>query len=217
MAARAIDPQDDTQILRIFRCRPLRGAFDEILREVLVPQLRLRPGISAVYVGRQGPDDVGSRLIASLWTSRAAMIEAMGTDIEASKFVPEHLAETVDHELDVLPLSIALRFATTDTPRILRLAEGKIAAGQLSEYVRETREGADRDASTRHGPLALYLSEQLPSGFVTLSAWRSWSDIEAATGADVRRPVTTQRADRLTAFHATHYEAIDSAAETTAG
>jgi len=206
-----MDHLDSTQILRIFRCRPLHGAFDEVLRDVLVPQLRLRAGVTDVYVGRQGPDELGSRLIVSLWSSRAAMVDAMGTDIEASTFFPEHLAATIDHELDVLPLSVALRFATTDRPRILRVAEGSVAQGELPAYVRETREGTERDAAAHSGPLALFLGERQATGFITLSTWRSWSDIEAATGADIARPVTTQRADRLTAFHATHYEAVDIA------
>ncbi len=203
-----MDRQDSTQILRIFRCRPLRGAFDEILRDILVPQLRLRAGVSDVYVGRQGPDDLGSRLIASVWSSHVAMVEAMGTDIEASKFFPEHLAATADHQLDVLPLRIALRFAATDQPRILRLAEGTVAEGELPAYIRETRTGAEQDATSRGGPLVLYLAERRPAAFVTLSTWRSWSDIEAATGADTSRPVATQRADRLVAFQATHYEVV---------
>ncbi|MGH2464099.1 MAG: hypothetical protein ACRDGI_01415 [Candidatus Limnocylindrales bacterium] len=206
--------QDRAQILRLFRCRPLRGAFDDILRDVLVPQLRLRDGVSRVYVGRQGPGDVGSRLIASLWSTRAAMVEAMGTHIEASKFFPEHLPETVDHDLEVLPLRIALTFAA-ETPTILRVAEGTVADGDLPAYLREAREGAELDAASNRGPLALYLGERQATEFVTLSTWRSWSDIETATGAEIKRPVATQRGDRLVTFQATHYEVVDIAGPAT--
>ena len=47
-----------------------------------------------------------------------------------------------------------------------------------------------------------------PSDFLTLSTWASWSDIEAATGADLRRPITTQHASRLVSFEAEHLEIV---------
>jgi hypothetical protein len=44
--------------------------------------------------------------------------------------------------------------------------------------------------------------------FVTLSVWSDWTTLQAATGGDVDRPVTTRHAQLLTDFHAEHYEAI---------
>ena len=65
----------DHRVLRLFRFRPVRKGFDGILRDALIPDLFAFPDLVDVYVGRHGPDEMGERLVASVWESRAAMID----------------------------------------------------------------------------------------------------------------------------------------------
>ena len=198
----------DQAVLRLFRCRPLRTAFDGILRDELIPELRCRPGVIDVQVGRKGPDELGERLVASVWGSHEAMVASVGEDLESSPFHPEYLAETADRSLELLPLATVLRFGGTREPGIVRLARGMVQPGELPEYVEEARVGALGDSAGGAGPIALYLAIDEPDRFVTLSIWDTWASIEAATGADVRRPIATQRSERLVAFDVNHYEAV---------
>ena len=79
---------------------------------------------------------------------------------------------------------------------------------ELDAYLDAVRAGTRGDRTRGAGPIALYLGVEPPDGFRTLSVWSDWSDIEQATGANVRRPIDTQHADRLASFEATHYEAV---------
>jgi heme-degrading monooxygenase HmoA len=198
----------DQPVLRLFRCRPLRTAFDGILREEMIPELRCRPGVIDVQVGRKGPDELGERLVSSVWESREAMVASMGDGLESPHFHPEYLAETTDRSLESLPVATVLRFGGDQEPGIVRLARGEVRPGELPAYVEEARAGALGDIAGGAGPIALYLAIEGPDRFVTLSIWDSWSSIETATGADVRRPIATQRSERLVAFDVTHYEAV---------
>jgi hypothetical protein len=198
-------------VIRVFRCRPLRGAFDEILRGVMLPELARLPGVTALYAGRQGPDDIGTRVVVSVWTSRAAMEATMGLDVEQSHFHPEYLPETEDRAVEVLPVELALSFDDADGPAgtaILRFAGGRVHAGQMAAYVESVREGTEADVAAGTGPTALFVARQSEDAFLTLSVWRSWSDIQVATGADLTRPVSTRRAEGLVEFEANHYESI---------
>jgi hypothetical protein len=60
--------------LRLFHCRPAAPAFDEALRSTIVPALLSRTEVTHVWVARQGPDEAGLRVVASLWDSDAARV-----------------------------------------------------------------------------------------------------------------------------------------------
>jgi len=195
-------------VMRLFRFRPVRPSFDRVLREVILPDLRALPGVRDVHSGRSGPDDLGDRLVASIWETRAAMLDALGPELVTSSFHPELLDDTTDHALEVLPLEVAMTFPDAREPAVLRLAQGCALPGQLDAYVDAVRAGTRGDRTRGAGPIALYLGVEPPDGFRTLSVWSDWSDIEQATGANVRRPIDTQHADRLASFEAAHYEVV---------
>jgi hypothetical protein len=208
-----LTPVSETQILRLFRFRPVRKGFDALLRDVLVPDLLAFPDVVDVYVGRQGPDEMGERLVASVWTTRSAMTESVGDDFDPATFHPELLAETVDRVLEIHGLDVALRFdeaeAASQTPMgILRLVRGQVRPGELATYRDEVRIGTVGDVERGHGPIALYLAIQPPDHFVTMSVWSSWTAVERATGGDVRRPIATRHEERIVTWEASHYECL---------
>lgn len=195
-------------VLRLFRFRPVRVAFDLILRETMMPALLQFPGLDDLYVGRQGPDELGPRLLATVWDSRDAMAAAVGESFESPIFMPEHLDETRDRELDFLPLAFGYRFGRPERPGLLRLVQGEVYLGGLERYIELARAGTLADAESGRGPLALYLAPRPPKGFVTLSIWTDWATLQEATGGDVDRPIATRHARMLSAWQADHYEAI---------
>ena len=75
-------------VVRLFRFRPVRSGFDAILRDVLVPGLFAFDDIDDVYVGRQGPDELGERVVVSVWTSRSSMVEAVGDHFDPPNSIP---------------------------------------------------------------------------------------------------------------------------------
>ena len=56
--------------------------------------------------------------------------------------------------------------------------------------------------------MALYLATDGVDAFVTMSAWRSWHDIELATGGDIHRPRATRHPERLVAWDVEHFELV---------
>ncbi len=166
------------ETLRLFEFTPRDGAFDSILRDVMIPDLWALPGVREVYVGRQGPDQVGPRLIATTWESEADMVDAVGVSFDAPRFHPEYLAETTDRRLEFLPLSFAYRSDTTASPSIIRLVTGQVRAGELDAYVREAWAGTEDDAAAGQGPNALYLATLAPDRFRTLSIWPDWATLQ---------------------------------------
>src|SRR6478736_351925 len=134
-------------ILRLFTFRAVRPAFDEILRHQLVPDLSAQAGILDCYSGRQGPDEIGPRVVASVWVSEDAMLEALGAELGQGPFHPELLEETTDRLLEVLPICLAARYdGTSDpAPTILRTLRGRVGQGGLAEYVADVQEGVDAD------------------------------------------------------------------------
>jgi hypothetical protein len=186
----------------------LRVEFDAVLREEMVPDLVRQPGVVGVHVGRHGPDAIGERLVASIWESTEAMLEAMGPDVEQSRFHPEHLADTTDRSVIVHDLEIAMRTARPDPERVIRVVRGRVRSGELDAYVEDARAGTLHDVASQQGPLALYLAPLPPDRFLTLSVWSEWSAIEASTGAGTRAPATTRHAERLVEVDATHYESV---------
>lgn len=195
-------------VTRLFEFRPVRVAFDQLLREEIVPALLELPGLRDLYVGRQGPSELGPRLVASVWDSRDAMASAVGESFESPVFLPEYLPETQDRELEFLPLAFGYRFARPERPGVLRFVEGEVAAGGLEGYIEQARAGTLADADGGRGPLALYLARRSTERFVTLSVWTDWATLQAATGGDVDRPIATRHARMLTAWQAEHLEVI---------
>ena len=193
-------------VLRIFAFRAVRPGFDEVLRTQLIPDLGQQPGIAEVYSGRQGPDEAGPRVVASIWDQRTDMLDAVGADL--GLFHPELLEETAQRTLEVLTLVIAERYDVGGSPTILRLLRGRVREDELEVYIEDVRSGADLDARSDHGPVALYLATDGVDAFVTMSAWRSWHDIELATGGDIHRPRATRHPERLVAWDVEHFELI---------
>jgi hypothetical protein len=201
----------ETPVIRLFRFRPVRAAFDAILRDVMIPDLRALPGLLDQHVGRRGPDELGPRVVASIWSSREAMAEALGEDFDPPRFHPEYLEETVDRELEVLPLAVDLRFEAQGPARIMRTLRGRVRRGERDAYVEEARIGTLADVDARRGPLALYLGiGPEADDFLTVSVWNDWSAIEAATGGDIQRPVATRHPERIMDWDASHYEIIEA-------
>ncbi len=194
-------------VLRIFRCRPLRAGFDQILRDVLLPDLLGRPGLSIVYVARQGPDESGDRLVASVWPSAEAMASAVDEDAECSTLGRERLGETLERRLEVLPIAYAMH-DPEPAPTVLRLARGATREGELDAYTRQLVEGVGLDIASGHAPTALYYATRPPTDFVTLTLWRLWEDVAVTTGTELDRPISTRATDHLTTFDVEHFEVL---------
>jgi len=197
-------------VLRLFTFRAARPAFDEILRNRLVPDLCAQVGVIDCYTGRQGPDEVGPRVVASVWTDRAAMSAAVGDEL--GRFHPELLEETADRLLEVFPVRLASRDDETDrtAATILRTLRGRVREGGLDEYLGDVQDGVDADERAGIGPVSLYVAETGPDAFITMSAWRAWADIEHATGGDVRQPRSTRHREHLRDWDVAHFEIIRS-------
>jgi hypothetical protein len=196
------------RILRLFLARPVRVAFDTVVREVMIPDLRAQPGVVAVWAGRQGPDERGDRALVSLWTSQAAMIAAMGEDVERSRFHPEHLSETIDRRLAVLPVLVEMGTERPIRATILRIARGRLPHIDPDAYARDVEAGASRDLERGRGPEALILGADRPDRFVTVSTWTDWDALAAATGASVEQPVRTREQHAIDGFTAVHMELV---------
>jgi hypothetical protein len=185
------------ETLRLFEFTPVRGAFDSILRDVMIPDMLTLPGVLQVYVGRQGPDEVGPRLVASTWESEEAMADALGVSFDAPRFHPEFIDETAARRLEFLPLSFSYHADATDPPAIIRLVTGQVRPDELETYVREAWAGTEDDAAAGRGPTALFLATRPPDRFRTLSVWPDWTTLQDATGGDIDRPIATRHARRL--------------------
>ena len=200
----------EPSILRLFHFRPVGPAFDSILRDVLLPDLRRLPGLVDVCLGRRGPDELGPRLNMTVWTSREAMVAGVGDDFDPPIFHPEHLDETTDRVLEILPLAISMPFDGVGTPRILRTLRGQARPGEREAYIEEARNGTIADIDGGGGPLALHLAiGPGDDDFLTVSVWESWSALETATGGDIRQPVATRHPERIERWEASHFEVIE--------
>lgn len=198
----------DPTVLRLFRFRPSGAGFDATVRDVLIPDLLRLPGIRGVFAGRVGPDEIGDRIIASLWETEAEMTSGLGLDLEPGVFHPELVPDTTDRRVDVRRIAFALPPDSTADVGIIRVVEGTTRPGQLAAYVAEARDGTLDDRAAGFGPRGLYLAVEEPDRFLTLSLWDAWSHVEAATGADVNRVDRTRHRDRLVDWTAEHYEVV---------
>jgi hypothetical protein len=182
---------------------------DQFVREAMVPGLRAQPAVGYVYAGRAGPDDVGERVVASVWddpkngSAPPALSELLDLERSAS------IARTT---VEVFPLILSLPFELNEEAHILRIFRGQARPGELDLYIAESRDGTYADVASRHGPAALFLGLAEPNGFITVSVWTAWDNIEAATGGDLRTPMATRHAERLASGSATHYEIVPGTA-----
>jgi hypothetical protein len=201
-------PAVDRSHIRLFRFRPIHPAFDRTLREVMIPDLASCPGIRAIHVGRQGPDEIGERVVASVWASRAAMAAAVGESFEHPRFHPEYMDETTDKRLDIVPLRFAIEPSVPVDERVVRLVFGRTRPGAIVEYADEVEQGTRADIAAGTGPRALYLGVAGDDRFVTVSVWGHWSAIARATGGSVLSPNATRHDELLLEWSVAHYEAV---------
>ena len=198
-------------IVRMFRFQPVRPAFDAVLRDSVLPDMHTMPGVMRVWAGRQGPGELGARLIVSVWASREAMKAALGDDPEDARFHPEYLDDTSDRRLDVLSLVLMEASPTPLVTGILRVTRGSLSDGDMTAYARLV----GHDLPTRHddgaGPRAVVLASGDGTEFVMVSTWPDWTAIESATGASVHDLLRVKR-DRLREYHVDHYELVDDRA-----
>ena len=198
-------------VVRLFGFRPTRPAFDTVIRDRIVPTICAQPGAIDAYAGRHGPDELGPRLIVSVWASRAAMEAAFDGPAGSVEPRPEDLDAIADGNVEVLTAEIAYHAdGAREGPRIIRVLRGCARPGQLGRYIEATRAGVAADVAEGHGPLAFYLAQgESADGFVAVSTWSGWPAIEAATGGDVRQPLSTRRPELIERYDARHFEIID--------
>jgi len=200
----------EPRILRMFHFRPARSAFDSILREVMLPDLRRMAGVIDIHLGRRGPDELGPRLLATVWSSQAAMAASVGEDFDPPIFHPELLTETTERVLEFLPIAVSMPSEGPGQARILRTLRGRVLPAGRDVYIEQAREGYLADVKAGRGPLALHLATGPgDDDFLTLSVWDSWSAVEAATGGDIRRPMATRHSESIVAWEAAHFEIIE--------
>ena len=161
---------------------------------------------AGTYVGRRGPDEADEHVVVSLWPSREAMLGALGAEAELRPCGWEATAGLSDARLEILPLALSLSFETDTPSRIVRVYRGTTKLDQFDAYVEDVRNGTLADVAANRGPHAIHLAVEAPRSFVTVSIWSDWSEIEAAEGVSIRRPIATKHEHRLEAGTAAHYE-----------
>jgi hypothetical protein len=193
-------------VVRLSRFRTTRPAFDAVLRGSVLPHIRSQPGVLGVFAGRQGPDEVGVRLLASLWSSREAMVETFGDDLADDDGASGPLAATTHRTLELLPV-LVVRLSDPPLPTgILRLARGRLGDPDLASYADMVR--SDLAGVADQGPGDLIMAASGEAAFIMLSTWPDWSAIEAATGASISEPLRTKRMAALSSFEADHFELL---------
>lgn len=202
----------EAAFVRVARFRTTRPAFDAALRGSLLPAIRRHPGVVGVFAGRQGPEEVGTRLLVSLWSSEEAMVGAPGLE-GPEVAVDGPLAETVEWELKILPVLFAHLARPALSSGILRLSDGRLAELDLASYAAMLSEHLAALRADAAGPVDSVMAGE-GDRFVMLSTWPRWSDIEAATGASISEPLRTKRLAALRAFEVGHYELLTSLPET---
>jgi len=196
------------RVLRLFRFRPVRPAFDAILRDVMLPDLAALDGIEEIIVGRRGPGELGERLIATIWASTAEMLAAVGESFDRPVFHPELLDETSERRLDIAPVLLDVGSGLPREPQVVRLLTGRTKPGARAAYLDEARAGTDADVLAGRGPIRLCLADLGDEQFATLSIWGQWSTVSEATGGSVVDPTATRHSELLVEWHVDHYELL---------
>lgn len=201
----------DQAVLRVFCFRPTATEFDSTLRDLIIPAMCSAPGILDLHAGRQGPDELGGRIVASVWASHEAMAGAVGASLDDPTLHPGYMESATDQDLTILPLILSVRRDRDTAPSIVRLLVGHARGGMLDEYVEEARRGTYADLGAGRGPMALYLATRSPDAFITVSVWDDWSSIERATGGAPDRPIATRHPELLADWRVEHYEELPMA------
>ena len=198
-----------TPVLRIVRFRPRSVEVDNALRHRLIPALRAQPGVIDVVAGRHGTDELGQRIVTSVWSSVAATDTPQDPDGTLEELLG--LLDVDEVRSERLLVRVQFRNPGPGTARLLRVFRGKVRGHDLDRYVEEAEAGTLADAAAGYGPITLQLGVEAPQPdqFVTVSTWPDWSTIEAATGGDIHRPLATSHPERLVSSDVTHYEVID--------
>jgi quinol monooxygenase YgiN len=197
-----------SSVLRIVQFRPRRVEVDDAMRRQFAPALRAEDGLVDVIAGRHGPDELGPRIVVSVWSSGAAagMPDRTTTldDLTAMLDVTDTRSERLDVRVEV-------HDPRDRSARLVRVFRGQVRAGELDRYVDEADAGTRADAAAGRGPIGLFLGTDpsVPDRFVTVSTWPDWATVEAATGGDVRRPIATRHPERIVAADVTHFEVIE--------
>jgi hypothetical protein len=155
--------------------------------------------------GAASPTGGEERVIVTIWSS--------GSAEPASLRIPEMLnvgMEGETQERSVLAVAFYLRFPRAAAPTILRIYEGKTLPGQLDAYVAVSRRGSDIDAASPDGPHAICMALDPPDRFIAASLWTDWAAIEASTGGDIQKALTTRTHDLLAGGGPSHYEIVSS-------
>ena len=187
---------------------PRRVGIDDAMRRQLAPALRAEAGLMEVIAGRHGPDELGPRIVATVWSSGAV------SDVPDRTTTLDDLAKSLD-VTDVRAEHLVVRAEIHDardrSARLLRVFRGQVRPGELDRYVDEAEAGTWADVAAGRGPIALFLGTEpsSPDRFVTVSTWPDWATVGAATGGDVRRPIATRHPERLLAADATHFEVVE--------
>ena len=197
--------------LRLFHCHPAAPAFDEAIRSTIVPHLLATPAIEHVWAARQGPDEAGLRVIASVWAPTDMPAVADGMGMTGGSDAPEDHPGAGSRELETLPILRSVAADGSIEVGILRVSRGVLRDLDVDRYADDVIDGLDDDLRGGHGPHALVLADAGGRAFVTVSVWSDWARIEVATGASIRDPIRTRRRTDLTSFGAEHFELLAAA------
>jgi hypothetical protein len=194
--------------LLTFRPTESQSLVDRDIRAAVASGRFGGPGQRHLMVGRRGSDAEGERVIVSVWDDDGSMAAWAGGPF--NEIVAEQaLIPAIEvRALEIMPVAVALGLVQPVEPQVLRIFRGDVREGELDAYVDEARTGTIADIEAGHGPHALYLAVDPPTAFLTVSLWGDWEAIERATGGDIRRPVATRHADRLSRGTAQHYEVV---------
>src|SRR5215204_4394490 len=93
-------------ILRVVRFRSRGVESDGYLRSQTIPHLRDLPGLLDVHAGRRDEPEAANRIVAMVWSDRAAMVAGVGEAVEITPSFTERTGVTSVESLEVLGLRI---------------------------------------------------------------------------------------------------------------
>jgi hypothetical protein len=117
-----------------------------------------------------------------------------------------------DSQVELRDLAVTHESSGWESASILRIFRGRAQPGVLDRYLADVRRGTIEDVTGGHGPLGLFLAQTGPDEFITVSVWLRWSDIERATGGNIRQPFATRHAYHLASGVVEHLEVVPGTA-----
>jgi hypothetical protein len=206
---RASGPPEPSQpYLRLSTFRPeiAPHELDTWLRQA-VSVYASQAGHIWTCVGRRAVGATDEHAWASLWSSAEAHDRAFESD-PVMTVEQEARTRVVGAMAELLPVRIKAIVPRARPMTILRLFRGRTHPGQRDAYLAEAEVGAAEDGARADGPGAIACCTVGADEFVTASVWVDWPSIEACTGGDVHRPLTTRNAARIAAGGPTHFEIV---------